>query len=256
MTGSGSRNYIVTAAAGGIGGELVGLMLERGDNVFAIDISSKRGAALKERFADAPGQLHIAKSDITDEQAVAQVVALAIESLGMVHGLANIAGGIVGIGSDLIDCDIETVSAADFRNSFVLNVDSAFLMTRALVPHFGAAGYGKVVNVASMAAFGRFSDMGNPAYDPAKAAVIGLTHTLSRRLGPRGIRVNVVAPGGVFTERVIASFPLEFAERQRTRAPLQTLVKPADVAAALDFLLAPASDQISGQTICVSGGLR
>jgi 7-alpha-hydroxysteroid dehydrogenase len=256
MKAMSSRNYVVTAAAGGIGGELVGMMLARGDNVFAVDISSKRGDALKQRFMEAPGRLMTVKADVTDEHSVAQAVDQAISTLGTVHGLANIAGGIAGIGDDLIDCEIEAVSPADFRNSFVLNVDSAFLMTRALVSHFSKNGYGKVVNVASMAAFGRFSVMGNPAYDPAKAAVIGLTHTLSRRLGPRGIRVNVVAPGGVFTERLIASLSAETIELQRTRAPLQVLTGPKDVANALDFLLSPASDQISGQTVCVSGGLR
>jgi 7-alpha-hydroxysteroid dehydrogenase len=232
------------------------MMLTRGDNVFAVDISSKRGEALRQRFVEAPGRLTTIKADVTDENTVSQVVAQAIEALGKVHGLANIAGGIAGIGDGLIDCEIEAVSAADFRNSFVLNVDSAFLMTRALVPHFSESSYGKVVNVASMAAFGRFAVMGNPAYDPAKAAVIGLTHTLSRRLGPRGIRVNVVAPGGVFTERLKSSVSPETIELQRTRAPLQTLTGPKDVANALDFLLSANSDLISGQTICVSAGLR
>jgi NAD(P)-dependent dehydrogenase (short-subunit alcohol dehydrogenase family) len=251
-----ARSYVVTAASGGIGGALVTLLLGRGDNVFAVDISGKRNAALEARFAGSKGKLVTLKADVTDEAAAADAVKKAIETFGRIDGLANIAGGIVGIGTDLIDCDIEKVSAEDFRGSFRLNVDSAFLMIRALVPHFAGNGYGKVVNVASMAALGRFSDMGNPAYDPAKAAVIGLTKTLCRRLGPRGIRVNVVAPGGVFTERVIAAFPAEFIEKQRTRAPLQRLTKPEDVAHALDFFLSPASDQISGELLCVAGGLQ
>jgi NAD(P)-dependent dehydrogenase (short-subunit alcohol dehydrogenase family) len=66
----------------------------------------------------------------------------------------------------------------------------------------------------------------------------------------------VVAPGGVVTERLIASVPPEFIELQRERAPLRTLTGPRDIANALDFLLSAASDQISGQTICVSAGLR
>ena len=99
-----------------------------------------------------------------------------------------------------------------------LNVDSAFLMTRALVPAFKAARYGKVVNVASLAAFGNFDHMGNAAYDAAKPAVIGLTHTLSRSLGRDGIRVNVVAPGSVYTERVQEAFSQEFLELQRAHS--------------------------------------
>jgi NAD(P)-dependent dehydrogenase (short-subunit alcohol dehydrogenase family) len=67
------------------------------------------------------------------------------------------------------------------------------------------------VNVASLAAFGNFEHMGNAGYDAAKLAVVGLTHTLSRSLGPDGIRVNVVAPGSVYTEKVKQAFSAEFS---------------------------------------------
>jgi len=129
-------------------------------------------------------------------------------------------------------------------------------MTQALIAHFRGRHYGKVVNVASLAAFGNFDHMGNAAYDAAKAGVVGLTQTLCRSLGPDGIRVNVVAPGSVFTERVQAAFSKEFIEAQRARIPLHVLTGPNDIANALAFLLSDESDQISGETIRVSGGLR
>ncbi len=250
------RGYVVSAAAGGIGTELVGLLLGAGAKVFACDISSRRLAALAEKCADHGASLRTLKADTADEGGVESVRRAALEAFGEISGLANIAGGIVGIGEDLIDRAMEKISVDEFRQTYRLNVESCFLMTRAFVPHFRERRYGKVVNVASMAAFGNFDAMGNAGYDAAKAAVIGLTHTLSRSLGPDGIRVNVVAPGSVFTEKVKASFSEEFIEKQRQRIPLHVLTGPRDIANALAFFLSPGSDQVSGEVLRVSGGLR
>jgi NAD(P)-dependent dehydrogenase (short-subunit alcohol dehydrogenase family) len=251
-----ARSYVVSAAAGGIGTELVGVLLAGGAKVFACDISSRRLAALAEKFGADASRLRTLKADTADEGGVEGVRRAALEAFGEISGLANIAGGIVGIGEDLIDRPMEKIGVDEFRQTYRLNVESAFLMTRAFVPHFRELRYGKVVNVASLAAFGNFDAMGNAGYDAAKAAVIGLTHTLCRSLGPDGIRVNVVAPGSVFTEKVKASFSEEFIEKQRQRIPLHVLTGPRDIANALAFFLSSESDQVSGEVLRVSGGLR
>jgi 7-alpha-hydroxysteroid dehydrogenase len=250
------RNYIVTAAAGGIGGELVMLLLAGGANVLACDISGKRLAALQERAKAGTDRLSVLKVDVGDEDGSGLVIKTAFEQFGTVHGLANVAGGIAGIGEDLIDRPLEKITLAEYEQTLRLNLHTAFLMTRALVPHFRANHYGKVVNVASMAAFGNFDHMGNAGYDAAKAAVVGLTQTLARSLGPDGIRVNVVAPGSIYTEKVKQVFSAEFLELQRNRIPIRTHVGPQDVANALAFFLSPDSDAVSGELIRVSGGLR
>lgn len=250
------RNYIVTAAAGGIGTELVMLLLSDGANVLACDISGKRLAALQERAKVGNERLSILKVDVGDENGTELVLRTALEQFGTVHGLANVAGGISGIGEDIIDRPLEKITLAEYEQTLRLNLHTAFLMTRALVPHFRGHRYGKVVNVASMAAFGNFDHMGNAGYDAAKAAVVGLTHTLSRSLGPEGIRVNVVAPGSIYTEKVKEVFSAEFLELQRNRIPLRQHVGPRDVAQALAFFLSPASDAVSGELVRVSGGLR
>jgi NAD(P)-dependent dehydrogenase (short-subunit alcohol dehydrogenase family) len=251
------RNYLVTAAAGGIGGELVMLLLDAGASVFASDISGKRLAALEERAGTARRErLAVLKVDVADENGAERAGRAAAERFGTIHGLANIAGGIAGIGEDLIDRPIDRITFAEYEQTVRLNLHSAFLMTRALVPHFREKHYGKVVNVASLAAFGNFDHMGNAGYDAAKAAVVGLTHTLCRSLGPDGIRVNVVAPGSIYTERVKQVFSADFLEMQRRRIPLREHVGPLDVAKALAFFLSPESDAVSGEVVRVSGGLR
>lgn len=250
------RNYVVTAAAGGIGGELVMLLLADGANVLACDISGKRLAALQERAKVGTDRLSALKVDVGDEKGADLACNAGIEQFGTVHGLANIAGGIAGIGEDLIDRPIERITFAEYEQTLRLNLHTAFLMTRGMVPHFRGKHYGKVVNVASLAAFGNFDHMGNAGYDAAKAAVVGLTHTLSRSLGPDGIRVNVVAPGSVYTEKVKQAFSPEFIELQRRRIPIREHVGPLDVAKALAFFLSPDSDAVSGELVRVSGGLR
>jgi 7-alpha-hydroxysteroid dehydrogenase len=250
------RNYLVTAAAGGIGSELVNLLLQDGGRVLACDISGKRLAALQERAGSDASRLIVLKVDVADEAGAESAARKGVEAFGSIHGLANIAGGIAGIGEDLIDRPIERITFAEYGQTMRLNIDSAFLMTRALVPHFRDRHYGKVVNVASLAAFGNFEGMGNAGYDAAKSAVIGLTHTLSRSLGPDGIRINVVAPGSIYTERVKQAFSSEFLEMQRCRIPLREHVMPLEVARALFFFLSPDSDAISGEVVRVSGGLR
>jgi NAD(P)-dependent dehydrogenase (short-subunit alcohol dehydrogenase family) len=255
MSGA-QRAFVVSAAAGGIGGELVERLLAAGHRVLACDISSRRLAALSERLGAYKSSLVIHKADVADETSANYIAELAVEHFGTVHGLANVAGGIAGIGEDVIDRSIERIGLEEMRQTFRLNVDSAFLLTKALVPTFKARRYGKIVNVASLAAYGNFDHMGNAAYDAAKAAVIGLTRTLSRSLGSDGIRVNVVAPGSIYTERVREVFSQEFLDAQIARIPLRRMPGPNDVAALIEFLLRPESDQISGEVVRVAGGLR
>ena len=250
-----SSAFVVTGAAGGIGSALVRRLLEAGHGVFACDISSRRLDALHQATGRSD-RLRTLKVDVADEAGAAGSAEAAIDAFGTISGLANVAGGIAGIGEDLIDRPLPRISLDDLRGSLRLNLESAFLMIQALAPHFTQNGYGKVANVASLAAFGNFDHMGNAAYDAAKSAVIGLTQTLSRSLGADGIRLNVVAPGSVFTERVREAFSQDFIDRQNARIPLRRMPGPDDVAAALEYLLLPGSDAVSGELIRVSGGLR
>eukprot|EP00752_Nemacystus_decipiens_P000319 g319.t1 len=194
--------FVVTAAGGGIGGALVRRLVARGRAVFACDISGRRLQALADSLPESDERLETMKVDVGDPDAAEAAATAAASRFGRIVGLANVAGGIVAFGEDLIDRTIERTAVEELEQSYRLNLQTAFVMTKAMTPIFEAQGYGKVVNVASLAAFGNFDMMGNPAYDAAKSAVIGATRTLSRSLGPRGIRVNAVAPGSVLTDRV------------------------------------------------------
>jgi len=250
------RSYIVTGGGGGIGGATVLRLLRTGANVLAIDISSKRMNAIKEQSTGLPGRIEILKADITAEKPAAQSVEYALEMFGDLHGLANVAGGMPDYVASDQDRPLATVTLDYFHRMFALNVDSAFLMSKAAAPHFQRKKYGKIVNVASLAAFANRPELGNVAYNPAKKAVIGLAETLSVLLGPDGIRVNTIAPGLVMSDRARDVLGDAFRERHLAQVPLGRLATPNDLAEGIAFFLEPQSDAVTGEVMRVAAGYR
>ncbi len=250
------RSYIVTGGGGGIGGATVLRLLSTGANVLAIDISSKRLNGVKEQAVDLPGRMEMLKADITAEEPAEQSVKFALELFGDLHGVANVAGGMPDyVGTDM-DRPLESISLDYFHRMFALNVDSAFLMSKAATPHFKKKQYGKIVNVASLAAFANRPELGNAAYNPAKKAVIGLAETLSLLLGPDGIRVNTIAPGLVMSDKARGTLGDEYTQRHLKNVPLGKLASTIDLAEGIAFFLEAASDGITGETLRVAAGVR
>lgn len=250
------RSYIVTGGGGGIGGATVLRLLRTGANVLAVDISSKRMMGVKEKAAGLPGRMEELKADITAEAAADGAVKHALELFGDLHGVANVAGGMPAYSADSMDCSLESITLDYFQRMFALNVDSAFLMSRAATPHFKKKQYGKIVNVASLAAFANRPGLGNAAYNPAKKAVIGLAETLSVLLGPDGIRVNTIAPGLVMSDRASNTLDDAYKKDHLSQVPLGRLATPADLAEGIAFFLEPQSDGITGETMRVAAGYR
>lgn len=250
------RTYIVTGAAGGIGGATVARLLRTGANVVGTDISARRLQALEERNADMPGKLVTIRADITGEAAAKGVVDFCLETFGDLHGIANVAGGMVNIHGNSMDIPLAQVDLDYFHATFALNVDTALLMAKHSEPHFEKKGYGKIVNTASMAAFANYHELGDAAYNPAKAAVVCLTQTLSLLLGKKGIRVNCIAPGLVKSDKVKETFGKGFEERHIANNALGILATVDDLAEGFAFFLEPQSDAVTGEVLRVSAGFR
>tara|TARA_R110000772_G_C13309102_1_gene439709 strand:+ start:7316 stop:8083 length:768 start_codon:yes stop_codon:yes gene_type:complete len=250
------RTYIVTGAAGGIGGATAERLLKTGANVVGTDISQRRLDALAERSSHLPGKLATIRADITGEAAAKGVVEMALDTYGDLHGVANVCGGMVNIHGASMDIPLSVCDLDYFHQTFALNVDTALLMSKHAEPHFEKKGYGKIVNTASMAAFANHHELGDLAYNPAKAAVVALTQTLSLLLGPKGIRVNCIAPGLVKSDKVKQTFGKDFEDRHIAITALGHLATPADLAEGFAFFLEPQSDAISGEVLRVSAGFR
>jgi NAD(P)-dependent dehydrogenase (short-subunit alcohol dehydrogenase family) len=250
------RVYIVTGAGGGIGGAAAARLLRVGSSVLAVDLSSRRLAETVEKTAELPGTLRTIKADITTEEGTATVIELALTEFGAVHGVANVAGGMVNIDREVYDIPLESFSLEAWRQMYALNIDSAFLMCRGLEKHFVAQHYGKVVNVASLAAFANRMELGNAAYNSAKAAVVAFTQSLSMQGGRLGIRANCIAPGLVLSDRVRQWIDEGYLQRHLDYTALGDLATPADLAEGIAFFLEPQSDAITGETMRVAAGVR
>ena len=149
--------------------------------------------------------------------------------------------------------DRSAVNMSDDEWDAVLSVNltGAFRMIRALAPMMRKAGYGRIVNITSINGIrGKF---GQANYAASKAGLIGLTKTLARELGPKGITVNAVAPGMVMTE-MARGLPPEIVDRAKAEAVLPELATPEDVANTVLFLLSDAARTITGEVVRVDAG--
>ncbi|CAN5258114.1 3-oxoacyl-ACP reductase FabG [soil metagenome] len=250
------RTYVVTGAGGGIGRAVAARLLRVGSNVVGVDLSSRRLAETAESTKDLPGTLRTIKVDVTSQAGSEESIAFALNEFGTVQGVANVAGGMVNIDQNVYDLELNQISLETFVDTFALNVNSAFLMCRALEGHFIEQGYGKIVNIASLAAFANRPELGNASYNSAKAAVVAFTQTISLVLGRKGIRANCIAPGLVLSDRVKSWIEPGYHERHLANTALGALAGPDDLGEGIAFFLEPQSDGITGEVLRVAAGVR
>jgi NAD(P)-dependent dehydrogenase (short-subunit alcohol dehydrogenase family) len=175
-----------------------------------------------------------------------------------VAALAETEGGIdilINNAALIINRPFEEFSLAEYEDQIRVNSSAAFALARACAPGMKAKGYGKIVNFCSITLNGRWD--GYVPYVASKGAMLGLTKSLARELGPHGIRVNAVSPGAVVSEaeeRVFGDRLKEYNDWILANQSLKKRIEPDSVADLVLFLVSPASDMISGQNIAVDGG--
>ncbi|MGX5849286.1 SDR family oxidoreductase [Mesorhizobium sp. PL10] len=155
----------------------------------------------------------------------------------------------------IINRPFEEFSLAEYEDQIRVNSSAAFALARACVPGMKAKGYGKIVNFCSITLNGRWA--GYVPYVASKGAMLGLTKSLARELGPYGVRVNAVSPGAVVSEaeeRVFGDRLKEYNDWILENQSLKKRIEPDNVAELVLFLVSPASDMISGQNIAIDGG--
>ena len=180
--------------------------------------------------------------DVADFDAVKQTIAAVKAELGSVDILVNSAG----ITRDGL---VAAMREADFDAVIDTNLKGTFNMIRHCARLFLRTGHGRIVNISSVA--GVTGNAGQANYSASKAGVIGLTKSVARELAPKGITCNAVAPGFVATD-MTAALPLT-DEQIRAAVPLGRMARPEEIADAVAFLAQ--SDYITGQVLCVDGGV-
>jgi NAD(P)-dependent dehydrogenase (short-subunit alcohol dehydrogenase family) len=240
---------LIAGASSGIGAAAARLFAREGATVVCL-------ARRKEMLLDLAGELNDAgfqamaiPCDITDEAAVAEAVANAVDAYGRLDGAFNNAGHGPAPGP-LHKMEMEAVDRVfntNFRGTFIcMKYEIAAMLDRGI--------RGSIVNTSSIAAL--VGMKGNSGYAPSKWAVVGLTKCAALDYAPHGIRVNTIAPGGTRTEMFERGFPTEEArERVASTSPMNHIAHPDDIARAALFLLSDDARWITGAVLPCEGGM-
>ena len=237
---------IVTGAAQGIGAAIAAQGAADGARVWSFDVADEPGRATAKRIGAQCTYLHV---DVTDEESIAAAVTEVIRLAGRVDILVNNASGDAGE-------DAIRMTVARWDSIMRLNLTSAWLMSRAVLPSMLQSGGGSIVNIGSLHA--RATIEGAFPYAAGKAGLGGLTRSLALDYGPKGVRVNMVCPGWTKSERVEAHFAAIGADAvaavEATHA-LRRVATPEDIAPVVSFIASDRASFVTAATWEVDGGL-
>jgi NAD(P)-dependent dehydrogenase (short-subunit alcohol dehydrogenase family) len=237
---------VVSAAGSGIGQACVLRLADRGHRVIAVDID---GSAL-DRIAGAnsgPGSVRAAQVDVTSEEQVNALVSDVIGHEGAPAILINVVGG-----AQLMN--VADMPPALWEAQVRFNLTSTYLMCHGFLPSMIENGGGAIVNTSS--GWGFMPAPGRAAYAASKAGIVAFSRALASEVAKDGVRVNVVAPGPIETERMralTANDPL--AQSKHQQIPVGRLGQPGEVAAVACFLASAEASFVCGQVVHVNGGV-
>ena len=234
------RRAFLTGGAKGIGEAIARRLAAAGAEVVIVDLDLDAASTLAADIGASAVQL-----DVTDLEAVARVIA----ERGPFQILVNNAG---------IDqhAFFTRTTPADWRALLAVNLEAVFATTHAVLPAMQAAGFGRIVNIASEA--GRMGSRGGAVYAAAKGGVIAFTKSIARENGRKGITANAIAPGPIDTpllQQAVAQGGPKLLEAMQSSTLAGRLGTADEVAAAVLFLVSDDAGFITGETLGVSGGM-
>ncbi|RBY92977.1 SDR family NAD(P)-dependent oxidoreductase [Blastococcus sp. TF02A-30] len=240
---------IVTGGAGGIGSAVARVLAEDGAHVICVDRDRDALDGLAERAqgwdGDLAGRIEGVVQDIGDPEGVAACVRGVAERHGRIDVLVNNAG-ISGPARPVWE-----VPTDYWHDIFRVHIHGTFYFMREVIPHMTAAGYGRIVNVTSVA--GKEGNPNSAAYSAAKAAAIGLTKSAGKELARTGVLVNAVTPTVIET-RLVEQVTPSFHEYLVSKIPMGRIGQPAEVAELVRFLASPRVSFSTGAVFDISGG--
>ncbi len=226
---------IITGGSGGLGKSVVNLFLEQGANVICTYYKEEELKKLTPLMDQFPKSVVIVKGNVTKEKAILKVVNNVVKRLKSIDILINIVGGFT-MG------EITKTGMDDFNRMVDMNLKSAFVCSKSVIPQMINQKHGKIINVGAKPALNGAAGM--TAYAASKAGVVNLTKSLAEEVLKHNINVNAIIPGTIDTEANRQAMP---------NAKHKNWVKPEEIARVMLFLSTKDSDPITGATIPVYG---
>lgn len=240
------KTVIVTGGSRGIGKAIVLKFSELGANVVINYVNSEDKAnELATTILNNGGQALVVQADVANYEDSKKLIDKTIEEFGKVDVLINNSG----ITKDNL---MLRMSESDFDKVISVNLKGTWNMCKNITRHYLKNKSGSIINISSVV--GLIGNAGQANYVASKAGIIGLTKSLAKEFGSRGIRVNAIAPGFIETE-MTNDLPENVKEEYLKQIPLNKLGNPIDVANACAFLASQDANYITGQVINVNGGM-
>jgi len=238
------KTALITGGLNGLGREAALVFAREGARVAVCDLPPDGGGLLAAIQAEG-GEGFYAAADVSQLSQVEAMAGAVLQKFGCIDVLINNAG-------ITRDATLLKMTPEQWNQVIAVNLSGVFHCTKVVAPHMIERGKGKIINTSSIV--GIFGNFGQTNYAAAKAGIIGMSKTWARELGPKGITVNVVAPGFIATE-MVKKMPEKVLQGMRDRTPVRRLGEPRDVANAYLFLASDEADFINGAVLGVDGGL-
>jgi 3-oxoacyl-[acyl-carrier protein] reductase len=235
------RTAIITGGASGLGRAVAKRLVAEGGKVALWDVNAD---ALAEAAGEV-GATHTAQVDVADAEAVAKAAAESAAALGRVDILVCSAG-ITGATAPVHEFPIDS-----WQRVVDINLNGLFYCCRSVIPHMLANGYGRIVNVASVA--GKEGNPNASAYSASKAGVIGLTKSLGKELAGKGVIVNALTPA-TFESPILDQLPASQVDYMRSKIPMGRLGEAEESAAMILFMASEECSFTTASTFDTSGG--
>ncbi len=240
------KKALITGGARGIGKEIVVAFLNEGASVYFIDLNPSEYMDEYEKIAGEKGaEVSYHQGNVAEENEISGVVKEILEKSGGIDVLVNNAG----ITRDNL---FFRMSSQEWKDVLSINLHSAFYISKIVARQMAKQRSGSIINISSIV--GVIGNAGQANYSASKAGMIGLTKSLAREIGSRGVRVNAVAPGFIKT-----AMTDKLNENQKeallAQIALNRLGEPSEVASAVLFLASDLASYVTGQVVHITGGM-
>lgn len=240
-----TRVAIVTGASRGIGRQIAQRLAADGKYVVLVSRSADSLEGVREEIAAVGGQGEVRACDVGDGDALSGV----IEEVASTHGRLDILVNNAGITRDNL---LLRMSDEEFDEVVLVNLRSAFVACRTAARPMMRGKFGRIINIGSVT--GIVGNSGQANYAAAKAGLVGMTKSIAKELGGKGITSNLVAPGFVETE-MIEKIPQQMKDDALKSLPLRRFGRPEEIAHAVSYLASDLAGYMTGQVMIVDGGL-